>query len=304
MVMTKYISGNELIARWDIEAFELYQMVWFGYILPFDDTGQEVYYPGQRAKLKTLNDMEQKLSLLRDGIKNQEDKANREEIKKLEEEIFEYEQSFFDPENYDGWGTSIRDKSYDERKKIISIIENSLYLKFIVEAIEDDEQIVNFKNLKVQTRKVPKSTSKKLESEKILSDNRELIAVIGKEAEEIYEHIIKTIGATDKSMQSRTERRNSALEYYRNNEDKFDSIEETHLEDLDIFDFNSNQSKRDYMTRLLKTVLEDIFPDNIFSGTKIFNFYKSTSRQESTNSTEDLINEIISEPFKVRPRKM
>ena len=103
-------------------------------------------------------------------------------------------------------------------------------------------------------------------------------------------------------MQSRTERKKSALEYYRNNEEKFDQIKEYHLEDLEIFDFKSNQSKRDYMTRLLKIVLEDIFSGMSFSGNKIFDFYRSTSRQEPTNALEEQLNQIMLDSYKVRPR--
>lgn len=119
-------------------------------------------------------------------------------------------------------------------------------------------------------------------AENILMDNGKLIRSVGREAEKIYGHIVRGEGVTDKSMNARVERKKCALDFFHNHEAEFEHIKEKHLVDLDVYGFKSNQTKRDYMRRLLKFILEDIFPGQTFSGSKIFDIYRSTKRPKST----------------------
>ncbi len=100
-------------------------------------------------------------------------------------------------------------------------------------------------------------------------ENINLLHEIGIEAEKIYTHIRKEIGVTDKKLDSRGDRKKAALLYFQDHEDQFHHIDEKHIEDLYIYDFKSSQSKRDFMSRLLKSVFNGKYPHLRLSGIQL-----------------------------------
>ena len=257
--MSEYISAPELLDRWGIRGFELYHVLRGQHLVPFDHFGREIYNPLLKKELDILDAMKKRL--LSGHLSPEETDRLRVEIKEFKE-------------NHDlfGWGWNTHDLPGDpkEENQALSTIGECLYLKSQIEAVESNEELVKKYKLKIPTKLLSKS-DKAME---ILAANRNLVISIGNEAIFIYEHIKKTVGVTDSSIDPEALRKTASLNCLENNEEKFMHIKEKHLQNSWIFNFNSNQSKRDFMSRLMKDVLEDKFPFCTFPAIKTYEFWK------------------------------
>jgi len=273
--MTNFISGWDLLKEWNIRDFELFEYVNKGKLQPFNKIGRPVPHPDYRSKgqinewRSEIKSLKKSLSETRSLIKKTEKYhfsvlANINEnlilsrIKNFEDKIERYKNYSTDPYNWTNYNLP---ENEDEAKEILSLICNCLYHNDIAVKIS-----------------ITKEEDKKKETNNVYYKHEKLIVIMAKEAETIYNFIVKKIGVTDKSIKSRSERRDAAIDFINNHPGEFKNIKEEHLRDLYIFDFNSSQSKRDYMRRILKIIMEDHFPEKTFSGAKLFDIYRSTKR--------------------------
>jgi len=273
--MPKYLTGQELLQRWDIEGFELYHIIRHENLMPFDNTGRPVFHPDQQARLNYLQAWEDELRKLRKALLYQpNDGERRKRIVELKEKILEFKRTHRHSGDL-GWSLFPIPESRDELAKLISILTRSLFSIQDVENFEQDEELIRYYEIRIpKTISSPKLKRKGINFNDSNSENASLLRKIGTEAESIYKYMVDKVGVTDKTLRSRLERKEAALLFLEKNKNKFFYISEKHLEDLDVFDFKSNQAKRDYMRRLLKIVFETIYPGNKYSGAKLFDSYK------------------------------
>lgn len=302
--MSDFISGNDLLKRWDIVGFELFEYVRAGKLEPLDSVGRPLLHPDIPSS-SDLARIRSNLSLFDYDIDQQRDDLSGAEADAWSKSVEAFKpianhlrnimiQSFqndharykaaLSRENF-GWKGCDLPEDTGQAEKMLSLIVDALYLR------EDVEQVEMYAFKATDTGKgilddQSRVSRKKLEVDRFISANPDLIQDIGAEAEIIYRHIVKEVGVTDKSINSRIERKKAALAYYQMNREHFCRISEKHLGDPDIFDFKSEQTKRDYMRRLLKVVLEDLFPSRKFPGDKLYSAFKSTMRQKLTNLTD------------------
>ena len=135
-------------------------------------------------------------------------------------------------------------------------------------AAEVIETVSDYLFLKSQVKSVEKE-SKKQEEVSFFKKNKDLIIGIGQEAELLYEYVKNMVSVTDQGPNSRQERKQAALNFFRNDPEKFEYIKESFLEDLGIYKFTSPQSKRYFKMCLFdKSGLKGSLSFNLFNKWK------------------------------------
>ena len=112
--------------------------------------------------------------------------------------------------------------------------------------------------------------------------NIQLITKLGIETDEIYHAIKRAVGVTDKSLDSRSQRKKAAIGYFLEHRDEFELLTQERLDDTGFYIFGNNQTNRDFVSRILKAELETMFPGKSFSGIKAYQAYRNVTRNNST----------------------
>ncbi len=280
--MSNYMRGQDLLERWDLMDFELFEYLSSGELRPCNEAGYLIshpYYKTESEKSELFNSLKSSKDLLEEYTTPSEERAlkirdmpNAEKGFAAVEHLFtgisaigmeshyaqELRRALSLPDKDLGWIGCKLPSNLPEAKKILKAIVDSLYYIDDILLLEQEW-----------------AKSEKNESEEKYVEYEDLIIKVGEECELIYKVIVQNVGVTDKSLTSRIERRDEALSYLKANGQEFNVIEHGHINDLGIFDFKSNQTKRDFMRRLLKAVIEDITAQKL-SGRKLLDVYRMT----------------------------
>lgn len=272
--MPKWISLKKLLTRWEIEIFELLDHLQRG-LQPYTKYGFPIDCPESHHSWHKLNDRIRgtqhklmmaegkrkrknqhkskhinpyKTKLLKAGKLEETKKDLRGELQKLKDEM-----QVIDKNNEDidhrSWSYFIKPKNDTEMAKVISYLKNA---KFKLKDINKYEN-----NLK--------------EEQEITSQVIKLINEVRKEVEQIYS-AVKSVGFSSKLFDPEKRWKKAALSEWQDKKEDFKYIKEAFLQDDNLYEFNSSQERRDFISGLLKKLIEDNGMGEI-GARRLYEFY-------------------------------
>ena len=188
--MSGYLTGEELLERWEIKPLELHPLIERGHLIPWDDTGDFFYHPKRKEQLDYVNGLKKRVSELYD-----KDERGRYKIPLSEEEReIEHNELISQIRKYKksnrlfgtGWTEYGLPFDKEEERAILKALggRGCLYSKNQIEAIEKDQSLSDRSNIRVPDE--VKSTQALPHWNSDIRIEQETVA-----AEEILRHLVK-----------------------------------------------------------------------------------------------------------------
>lgn len=157
--MANYISGDDLLKRWDIRGLELAELVYKGVLIPLDEFGETVYHPEFKTWIDKQNEIRERLfdlsgkrrdykerilrhqeELQGKGINKSFDEAKEDLFLLVRQELYDFEAKY----DLFGFGWNQFDFPYypDEAREIVNLLCNSIYPMENVHQLELDDDII------------------------------------------------------------------------------------------------------------------------------------------------------------------
>ncbi len=307
----KYYTGWDLLERLDITPFQLLKLIKKHKLRPHDQTGEFACRPDSMEFIKQCNQITRNLLALKNSIRAKISKGiTRSEYRDLEnirqklhiEYQSLYEKHPWDPFDWTTYFPELDESGTEGAFKLIcdlffhevdilklegkyedKIIDKSgeLGINDIIQNVLDDRihyseksEFINEGDIKFIDDEVI-DKHKDQNSDILDPDELKTLISVGKNAEDIYYHIREEVGVTDKALNSRSLRRDAAMDFFRKKLKGNSLIAENHLEDLDIYTFKSEQTLRNFMRRLLNKIMRDVLQNKRVSGSRLYSLYKS-----------------------------
>jgi hypothetical protein len=263
---THWISGKDVIDRWSILPFELFEYCKQG-LQPYNKFGIKIVDIDPLIKNADFTYEDVEKSVIRWAKEKVFDSYGMVRPDVIKRTRFEYEARLKEAA---GISSNAVLKSFtipSEENEAEKVIQDIFDWQFKMGEVEEFEKLHN-----IQISKSNNHNAKK--THRVDPKVADLICEAKPEIEMIYE-AIKRIGFSGRKFKLEIELQSVAINEFRKKEKKFKIIKENYLKDKGIFIVNASQPKRDFISRLLHKIVKDNGL-GVVARYKLFATYKST----------------------------
>jgi len=268
---SEWISYQDLLNRWGIKDVEIFKFLKNG-LQPYERSGHPIECPkyqhqgnilnsklsGITTDLYCLDESENayRISVLLRGHKDRQELRQELEEKKnkTQKELKDIEDN--DP-SLNSWKYFIKPIVKSEIYMLINMLEGAQFKLLDVIKIERNKTVKQFVDIPQEVY--------------------EILIEAENEIEPIF-NAVKTVGFSSSIDNSEEKWQQAATQFFTENKDTYIIVKMKHLKKKELYYLSGGQERRDFITKLLKIIMEDNNFGGI-SGSKLYKVYKSTNRQ-------------------------